>query len=300
MTTDDYEIEPWQIRGIGVSPGAPIPVPEYVPFTDFRSLKPGNYFSHTVHPHIAQAFNKADYSVKHPPKGVVEDIYNKGLKVRLGNSKFDDTPRFRPAAWNYKVTQADLGNSTGSREHLLRRMGNSLGLGANAPAEPTGAGMNLKRKADYVKPRYAANTPGYNPPKSVRAPGTGGPTFIYKGPPEMFDTPTEHYKPNEGPAREIPKGRGKIFRETGKNPYAGTDTGRITKKPIGHFPAGSDQFMTKPGMVTGRMPMVRGIGGGLIDMFMKGPEWQRAVSEPHYGIPEEKRRLYELHYQYGI
>lgn len=293
--SQSYDIEPWMPD---ISPGAPVPAPKYVPFTDFKSLKPGNYFSHTVHPYIARAFNNADYSVQHPPKGVVDDIYNKGLKVRLGNSKFDDIPRFRPAGWNYKVTQADLGNSTGSREHLLRRMGNSLGLGANAPSKPTGEGMNLKRKApDYVKPRYAANTPGYNPPKAVRAPGTGGPTFIYKGPPEMFDTPTEHYKPNEGPAREVPKGRGKILRETGKNPYAGADTGRITKKPIGHFPAGSDKMMTKPGMMTGRMPAIRGLGGGLMGMLSFGPLFN---TDPTAGMTKEDKAVYEWHLKHGI
>lgn len=268
---EEYDIEPFMPA---VSPGAPVPAPKYVPFTNYKGLTPGNYFSHTVHPDISLAFNKGDYSVQKTPQSVVDDIYNKGLKVRLGNSKFDTTPKFRPAAWNWNVKGSDLGNAK-ANEYLVQRMGNALGRG-----DATSGGMSDLTKNDYVKAKYANRASGHTPPQKVRAPGTGGPTFIYKGPPEMLESPTEHYKANPGPAPEIEKGRGKFRRETGKNPYAGKETGRITKKPIGYFPAGSDKFMTKPGMMTGRMPMLRGIGGAGVDMF-SFPSIPPSMPVPH-------------------
>ena len=66
------------------------------------------------------------------------------------------------------------------------------------------------------------------------------------------------------------------------------------------YPKGPEKPMTKPGMVTGRMPMIRGFGGGIIDMFMEGPELQKAKTDPLYGVGSDERAKIEAAYEYGL
>lgn len=56
----------------------------------------------------------------------------------------------------------------------------------------------------------------------------------------------------------------------------------------------------KPGMFTGRVPSMQGLGGGMVDMFMEGPALQEAKSNPLAGIGEEERARLEAAYQYGL
>jgi len=56
----------------------------------------------------------------------------------------------------------------------------------------------------------------------------------------------------------------------------------------------------KPGMFTGRVPSMQGLGGGLVDMFMEGPELQKAKTDPLYGMGKEERARIEAAYQYGL
>jgi hypothetical protein len=58
--------------------------------------------------------------------------------------------------------------------------------------------------------------------------------------------------------------------------------------------------LSRLGVKPGRIPTVRGMGGGLIDMFIEGPELQQAKSDPTYGMGEEERRNLEQAYQDGI
>lgn len=56
----------------------------------------------------------------------------------------------------------------------------------------------------------------------------------------------------------------------------------------------------KPGMFTGRVPSMRGLGGGLVDMFMEGPELQKAKTDPLYGMGSDERAKIEAAYEYGL
>lgn len=56
----------------------------------------------------------------------------------------------------------------------------------------------------------------------------------------------------------------------------------------------------KPGNFTGRVPTFRGMGSGLVDMFMEGPELQKAKTDPLYGMGEDERARIEAAYNYGI
>jgi len=56
----------------------------------------------------------------------------------------------------------------------------------------------------------------------------------------------------------------------------------------------------KPGMFTGRVPSMRGLGGGLMDMFMEGPELQKAKTDPLYGMGTDERAKIEAAYEYGL
>lgn len=196
------------------------------------------------------------------PPSVVDRIYKEGVRV---SPKKIGTKGFHPTAWNYKTIPEDFGTSAKNRS-LAQKLGNPKGM-----ADP--------RLEKTVKPKRAARISGHRP--GVARP-TGAPmdTFIMKGKPQMFSEPTSDFIPEKGG----PRYKGNI------NP----------KKILGHFPKGSTQMMTKPGMVTGRMPMLRGMGGGMIDMFMEGPELQKAKSDPTYGMGEEERRNLEHAYQYGL
>lgn len=88
---------------------------------------------------------------------------------------------------------------------------------------------------------------------------------------------TEYYKekdfPGEGKAREaVARGMGKA----------------------------AEAIPNKPGNFTGRLPTMRAVGGNLLDMFMVGPEMQKAKEDPMYGMGEEERARIEDAYEYGL
>ena len=88
---------------------------------------------------------------------------------------------------------------------------------------------------------------------------------------------TEYYKkrdlPGEGKLREVAaKGMGKA----------------------------AELVPNKPGNFTGRVPTFRGMGSGLVDMFMVGPEMQKAKEDPMYGMGTDERARIEAAYNYGI
>lgn len=56
----------------------------------------------------------------------------------------------------------------------------------------------------------------------------------------------------------------------------------------------------KPGRFTGRVPNFKGMGAGLVDMFMEGPELQKAKTDPLYGMGDDERARIEAAYEYGI
>lgn len=56
----------------------------------------------------------------------------------------------------------------------------------------------------------------------------------------------------------------------------------------------------RPGMFTGRVPSMRAVGGNLLDMFMVGPEMQKAKEDPLYGMGKDERARIEAAYEYGL
>ena len=259
--SQSYDIEPWMPA---ISPGAPVPAPKYVPF-NYSKMTPGNYYSHDL------GFRGSKVA-----PGTLDNVYNSGLNVKIQGV---ENKWFRPTAWNNEVSKTQLGDFNNNRKLMQR-------IGADSVAYEA-AGRNA-RKAAHTKTTVL--------PQGARSTSSKSPTVIYKGSKDMFYKPGPDFiksnvKPSTGGFSEMSGNlRPKRIPSGSINP----------KRVVGHFPAGSDKLMTKPGMVTGRMPMVRGVGGGLIDMFMEGPELQKAKSDPLFGLPEEKRRVIEHAYQYGI
>lgn len=62
----------------------------------------------------------------------------------------------------------------------------------------------------------------------------------------------------------------------------------------------AEAIPNKPGNFTGRLPTMRGVGGSLVDMFMEGPELQKAKTDPLYGMGAEERKKIESAYEYGL
>jgi hypothetical protein len=56
---------------------------------------------------------------------------------------------------------------------------------------------------------------------------------------------------------------------------------------------------SQPGFITGRVPTFRAFGGGLIDMFMEGPEMQKAKTDPYYGLPKKQKQRIENAWIHG-
>ena len=244
-----------------VSPGAPVPAPKYVPF-NYAKMTPGNYFSHTL------GWGKHS-------KPNIDDFYRKGVRVtelppeiRKVKMRGAGLEVFKPTAWNQKVVPEDLG-SLDQNKYTALRLGRS--------EKPFGRGNVLPRQAHVEK--ELLNTPR-------RTPKADSPTVILKGDRAMFFRPGPDYKPAKGVA-ELPPNR----------PYSGYIN---PKRIVGHFPAGSTEMMTKPGMVTGKMPMIRGFGGGLVDMFMEGPALQEAKNNPLTGMGKDERARIEAAYEYGL
>ena len=244
-----------------ISPGAPLgPAPKYVPF-NYGKMTPGNYFSHSL--------GWGGHS-----KPNIDDVYRKGVRVTELPQKLRKVKMrgaglevFKPTAWNQKVVPEDLG-SFDQNKYTAQRLGRS--------ERPFGRG-NIPRRAH-------AETELLNTfRRTLKA---DKPTVLLKGDKAMFFKPGPDYKPAKGVA-ELPPNR----------PYSGYIS---PKKILGHFPAGSTEMVTKPGMMTGKMPMFRGFGGGLIDMFMKSDEWNKAISDPHYGAPKKQKQRIEDAWTHGI
>jgi len=258
---EEYDIEPFMPA---VSPGAPVPSPKYVPF-DYGKMTPGNYYSHDL------GFRGSKVA-----PGTLDNVYNSGLNVKIQGAK---NKWFRPTAWNNSVSQSQLGGY-GNNQKLMQR------IGADSVAYKN-AGRNA---------RAAAHTKTTVLPQGTRSTSSKSPMVIYKGPKDMFYKPGPDFiksnvKPSTGGFSEFSGNlRPKRIPSGSINP----------KRIVGHFPAGSTEMMTKPGMVTGKMPMFRGIGGGLIDMFMEGPELQKAKTDPLYGVGDDERAQIDAAYQYGL
>lgn len=227
---------------------------------DYSKMTPGNYYSHSL-----------GYSGRRWDPKMVDNIYKQGVRVNQGRGT-----TFRPSAWNQIVEPGDLGSYKQNKmtaQHLGHEGGARTGTG-RSPRRAT-----VESNLWSTKPRTT---------------GAIAPTFILKGDKSMFLKPGPDFIPNKGGTTSDPAPKGQMNLN---RPYSGNIN---PKKILGHFPKGSTQMMTKPGMVTGRMPMLRGMGGGLIDMFMEGPEMQKAKSDPTYGMGEEERRNLEHAYQYGL
>lgn len=259
----EVEIEQWQPPAI--SPGTPLgPAPKYVPF-NYGKMTPGNYYSHSL-----------GYQGTKWDRNMVDAIYREGVRVNQGRGS-----TFRPSAWNQIVEPSDLG-SYNQNKNTAQRLGHQGGA-------RTGTGRN-PRRATIESNLWSTK---------ARTSGAKAPSFILKGGKDLFLKPGPDFIPNAkgpaggwGAARDpSPDGRLNLQR-----PYSGHIS---PKKILGHFPAGSTQMMTKPGMMTGKMPMIRGFGGGLIDMFMKSDEWNKAISDPHYGAPKKQKQRIEDAWTHG-
>jgi hypothetical protein len=127
--------------------------------------------------------------------------------------------------------------------------------------------------AVYSKPKWGPYPDkNHKPPIIPRKPGMSGTTFILKGSPNMFHEigPDYKHRPDLPKPRPGSKALSDIW-DGGKG-SSKQHTGHVGKgKVIGHVNPGSTQLMTKPGFVTGKMPAIRGLGGGMLGFFNFGP-----------------------------
>ena len=281
-----------------ISPGAPVPAPEYIPF-DYSKMTPGRYFAHTSG--FSDGFEARGLA---PEPKLVNNVYKTGVQARLhANAK-----TLHPTAWNYKIDAADLGNAA-KNKLLMDRMTHPKGLSnselrSQMQMQDTGTGQKYlvekpaPKGAVYSKPKWATRADRFHkPPLIPRKPGMSGTTFMLKGDPDMFHKagPDYTHRPDLPEPKKGSTSLSDVWNDGSKG-SARTHTGNVGKgKVIGHVNPGSTQMMTKPGMVTGKMPMFRAMGGGIIDMFMEGPEMQKAKSDPNYGNPKAQHA-----WQHGI
>lgn len=244
---EKYDIEPFMPA---VSPGAPVPAPKYVPF-NYSNMTPGNYFTHSIgaSDSVFRQFGGSNSA----PSDALENIYKNGVKV----SQVSPDSSLRATAWNYKLGPEDLRNPQ-MKKQTLAMMGHPEGLANEQYKSDPMAGKDKIKGSTFIKPRRAAWSEGYKPGPLPRTTASSQlDTVVMRGEPSMF-----HKKgPNHIPKTEL--------------------TGNINPKTIiGHFPKGSDQMVTKPGMMTGRMPMIRGFGGAGVDMF-SFPSIPPSMPVPH-------------------
>ena len=235
-----------------ISPGAPAPAPDWVPY-DYSKMKLGNYYTHDL-----------GYRGKLERPGALSDRYKSGPRVQLQNVRGGGV-RFRPTAWETTIKPGDLG-SYANNQKLMQRLGAS---GHHWDETP---GRNARRAWRGTSNIPAQPRPAL-PPK-LGTYGTGS-TVIMKGPPGMFHKPggNPEFIPNTGrPGPEkmmyhpTPKG-GAPSMALQKKFSGGTHGGNINSRNIiGHFPAGSNQMVTKPGFFTGKMP-ARPLGGAMAGML---------------------------------
>lgn len=265
--SETYDIEPW-----GISPGAPVPAPKYVPF-EFKDPK---------HSAIRSLLPRA----KPPPNWKPFSELPQGF-----SDKFATKGR------------VELHRGLRMPEDMIKRGVDPQQVFAKSKFNPGDYGSLGKNYASKYA-AYDSQTVNHNNPTKDFS--KTGKIISEKLPTkDLFFSTRQPLQSmggsivNDIELKYVPRGTpaDKSFKNTGTQ-FPGEDLKSQSKKAV--YPTSSSKPMTKPGMMTGRMPMFRGIGGGLIDMFMEGPEMQKAKSDPLYGLPEEKRRSLEYAYQHGI
>lgn len=317
MTTDDYEIEPWQIRGIGVSPGAPTGVPgkqfsiprPYIPYgTGYNALRsrPGvaelkkqlsgvgrtEYTPRTV---VGRQV-ASDYTMVKPPKDFL-NLNADGSPIGEAHARRVLENEFRNNL--DKKFNLNYKHKVGVEQYVpaAKEFGTKRGLyspGTHSIIYPHDDPGNTKRHELQHAIQQRRMTGG-KPTKIVRGPTWDVPHMKLFEAGKTMSTNAKEIEANIVQNKSIRKGyerfaEGQKYYDT---PEEQKNKIRKTSKILNSIPG-------KPGMMTGRLPSLRGIGGGVIDMFMEGPELQKAKYDPNYGLPEERRKLLEHAYQYGI
>jgi hypothetical protein len=127
-------------------------------------------------------------------------------------------------------------------------------------------------------------------------------------PPELLDDLLERIGARKAaaPKNLVPKSNSQMSRLKRKAVSAATLFGARAELLKQQALLAGDQLkartkmaIAKPGMMTGRMPTFRGAGAGVMAMFMKGPEWQKAISDPLYGAPPKKKKRIEDAWTHG-
>ncbi len=223
--TESYDIEPWMP---GISPGAPVPTPDFVPWKGQLNPK-STYYNHST-------YNGAD-----PAK-----IFKEGL-------------HFNPEVKSGKMT-GRVSNPTG----LPHPPGNKAYFNDLYGGPRAMDHLGTPHKAAY----WAKFHRGSSLPKSSLHGSviidTKVPLYGQKQQPASED----YMKKNVKLLDKKPASHEGVTHKDG----AGKPVARLNPKSnVAFFPEGSNTPMTKPGMVTGKMPMLRGLGGSMIDMFNFGP-----------------------------
>jgi len=241
---NEYDIEPFMPA---ISPGAPVPAPEFVPWKGKLNPKT-TYYNHSL------------YRGGDPAK-----IFKEGLL-------------FNPEVIDGKMT-GKVSRPTAMAHPPVSK---------TQPLFPYGG----PRTMDHVgKPHlnidYATRSKS---PKSARYGSV------------IIDTEVPLYgQPGKSASEGYLKKNVELLDKIPEQPKLekGKPVARLNpKNNIAFYPKGSNTPMTKPGMVTGRMPMIRGFGGGIVDMFMEGPALQEAKTNPLVGMGN--RAEIEAAYEYGL
>ena len=233
---ESYKLEPWLPS---ISPGAPVPAPEFVPWRG--TLKPGTYYSHS-----AGMFDGRTPDIR--------NFYKEGLRV-----KAEPGGAFRPTAQTYRITPEMLKKA--KHAELLKRVANWQGT-------RSGQLTRSHQGAPFVKnpPSTKIGNVNFPPPRAASLKNVQAPQqIIGRLPKGQFNPANPSYAQKPGAVIET-SAKGHF----GHKP--GSHTGNISPKTIeAHFPKGSNTPLTKPGLVTGKMPAIRGLGGGMLGFFNFGP-----------------------------
>lgn len=251
---DSYEIEPWIPA---VSPGASGygPAPKYVPYYA-KSQDPRTMGQRIFgkRPTVSQGWSPASDFL---PKSTKKMDMFRGIKpmrnpLFKGNGPWLDTGYLSKA----KITPGDWITQD-------RALAKAYARGHSPTNRPAGPVLN---KRIPIKDLFVPNEKLLNPGHGTRKPMFG---------PNPMDK-----------VRYMPRGT-QIDPNTGSRDGKLGLTGKekhLNDLKKAKWSAGARKPMTIPGNVTGQMPRVRGIGGGLVNMFMEGPEMQRAKYEKGYGL----------------
>ncbi len=267
---ESYDIEPWMPA---VSPGAPLGTPpRYKPF---QFSNPRQSLARSFAPRPEVPSNWKPFSEL--PKGYHDKfLKNGGVDVHRGVRMPEDMIKRgvnpQQVFGKTKINAGDYG-SLGRNYASKYAAYSSQDVNYNNPTK------DFTKTGKVITQRLPAQDLYYSTKQPIQ--NMGG---------SIVDDIEVKYVPRGTP-------KAKAFQNTGTQ-FPGADLKSQSKKAV--YPTSSSKPMTKPGMVTGRMPMLRGMGGGMIDMFMEGPELQKAKSDPTYGIGREERRNLELAHQYGL